>query len=98
MSSRPPLITRHWFREGPVQPAGYWICAFPECGRHRADHVQAEGQWLDPAHTFTPQRIAPSRCRTCGYHRQHTRHLPWTWDHYPAPVRTGTPSPTAIRP
>jgi hypothetical protein len=79
------LIVTHWFLEGPVQPEGYWICGFPHCGRHRSDHVQARGQWWKPAHPFIPQRTAPSRCYTCGYHRLHSRHVPWRWDQYPAP-------------
>ncbi|MER0476832.1 hypothetical protein ABR737_00415 [Streptomyces sp. Edi2] len=85
--ARTPLVTAHWFREGRVQPSGYWICGFGGCGRHRAEHVQAEGQWLDPVHAFTPRRTAASRCRTCGYHRRHTRHLQWAWDQYTARAR-----------
>lgn len=79
MTARPRLITTHWFREGPVQPEGYWICGFNGCGRHRADHVQAEGQWTAPLHAFAPQRIRPSRCKPCGRHRRHTMHTPLMW-------------------
>ncbi|MFJ5120950.1 hypothetical protein [Kitasatospora sp. NPDC088548] len=86
---RTSLITDHWHHIGPVRADGsdgYWICAWPDCGRHRSDHVQAEGQWLHPAHRFRPQRIAPSRCHACGYHRLHTRHVPWRWsDWEPTP-------------
>lgn len=78
MTARPPLITAHWFREGPVQPEGYWICGFNDCGQHRADHAQAEGQWTAPLHAFVPKRINPSRCRPCGKHRMNTVHTPWT--------------------
>ncbi|MFB7669031.1 hypothetical protein ACFC1R_34830 [Kitasatospora sp. NPDC056138] len=42
----------HWFREGPVQPDGYWICGVEGCGRHRSEHVQAQGQWVESAHGF----------------------------------------------
>ncbi|MFD9598579.1 hypothetical protein ACFWA9_38255 [Kitasatospora sp. NPDC059973] len=96
-SQRPPLITEHWFREGPIQPDGsdgYWICGWPGCGQHRADHAQAEGQWLLSPHPFQPQRIAPSRCYTCGYHWRHTRHVPWRWDQWSAPTRRDQPAPT----
>lgn len=87
MSPRPPLITDHWFQEGPTQPEGYWICGYRNCGQHRGDHRQAEGQWLATTHPFKPQRIAPSRCYTCGYHRLQTRHFPWRWDQYPSRSR-----------
>jgi len=84
--SRARLITTHWFREGPDWSSGYWICDFQGCGQHRADHAQAEGEWRAAVHLFTPQRTAPFRCRTCGYHRRHTRHVAWLWDHYTAPT------------
>lgn len=81
MSTRPPLITDHWFREGPVNPDGsdgYWIC--DRCGQHRGDHLQAEGHWLKPLHSFTPQaHWRPTHCKTCGRERRHTTHTPWTW-------------------
>jgi hypothetical protein len=76
----PRVITGHWFREGPGLPDGsdgYWICGI--CGQHRGDHVQAEGQWLLPLHSFVPQRHSPSRCKPCGRRRRHTAHVPWTW-------------------
>ncbi|MFB7375801.1 hypothetical protein ACFC6U_11795 [Kitasatospora purpeofusca] len=98
MSSRLPLILDHWFREGPDPASGYWICAYRGCGRHRSDHFQAEGQWLDPVHAFRPQRIAPSRCRACGYHRRHSRHVPWRWDQYPVPVLAGRGEQPSGRP
>jgi hypothetical protein len=91
VATRPPLITAHWFREGPVRPDGsdgYWICGFNGCGQHRGDHVQAEGQWLLPLHAFVPQRHAPSRCKPCGRHRRHTAHTPWTLPEQPGPRST----------
>ncbi|MFF6866687.1 hypothetical protein [Streptomyces ardesiacus] len=81
MTSRTPLITDHWFREGPVQPDGsdgYWICG--RCGQHRGDHLQAEGDWRKPLHTVVPMRIRPSHCKACGRHHRHTTHTPWTWE------------------
>jgi hypothetical protein len=87
MSDRPPLITDHWFREGPINPDGtdgYWICE--RCGQHRGDHLQAQGQWLLPLHTFAPQRIRPSHCKPCGRERRHTTHTPWTWDQLGQPT------------
>ncbi|MFD8597657.1 hypothetical protein ACFV1L_21905 [Kitasatospora sp. NPDC059646] len=89
-SQRPPLIGDHWHHVGPVRPDGtdgYWICARPDCGRHRSDHIQVEGEWLRrPPHRFRPQWIAPARCRTCGYHWRHTFHMPWRWDQWEAPT------------
>lgn len=73
------MITSHWFREGPVQPEGYWICDYDGCGQHRGHHLQAEGQWLLPTHTFEPSRIRRSHCKPCGRHSRHTTHTPWTW-------------------
>jgi len=82
MTRRPPLITDHWFREGPVQPDGsdgYWIC--DRCGQHRGDHLQVEGHWLKPLHTFVPLvNYRPSYCRTCGRNHRHTTHTPWLWE------------------
>lgn len=89
MIPRPPLITAHWFREGPVQPDGsdgYWIC--DRCGQHRGDHLQAEGHWLLPLHTFVPKRHWPSHCKPCGRHRRHTVHTPWMM---PEPEPRSTP-------
>lgn len=82
--TRRPLITDHWFREGPDETpgSGYWICGWPGCGEHRADHAQAEGHWRAEVHPFRPQRINPPRCHTCGFHRSQTRHLLWTWASY----------------
>lgn len=84
MSGRPPLITDHWFREGPVLPDGsdgYWIC--DRCGQHRGDHLQAEGSWLKPLHPFVPLvNYRPSYCRTCGRERRHTTHTPWLKEQY----------------
>lgn len=82
------LVTSHWFREGPIQPDGsdgYWICGYRGCGRHRSDHVQYEGHWLLPLHTFVPQRTNPVRCRPCGWHWLNTIHTPWAWDHWETP-------------
>lgn len=82
MTRRPPLITDHWFREGPGLPDGsdgYWICG--RCGQHRGDHLQAEGHWLKPLHPFVGLvNYRPSYCRTCGRHHRHTTHTPWTWE------------------
>jgi hypothetical protein len=89
MTARPPLVTDHWFREGPGLPDGsdgYWICGI--CGGHRGDHVQAEGAWRKPLHAFVLQRNFPSHCRTCGRRRRHTVHAPLWW----ATVKT--PAPT----
>ena len=77
----PALITGHWFREGPIQPDGsdgYWICG--RCGGHRGYHVQVEGDWLLPLHTFVPQRLSPIRCKPCGRRQRHTVHTPLWWD------------------
>ncbi|MFE0207038.1 hypothetical protein [Streptomyces sp. NPDC058985] len=82
-NTRPPLITDHWFREGPVQPDGsdgYWICGYQGCGQHRGDHLQAEGDWLKPLHPVVPMRIRPSHCKACGRHHRHTTHVPWRWE------------------
>lgn len=88
MSARPPLITDHWHREGPIQPDGsdgYWICDI--CGQHRGDHLQVEGHWRKQLHTFTPQaRWRPTHCRTCGRHHRHTTHTPWTWEQLTRPA------------
>ncbi|MFJ2746178.1 hypothetical protein ACIO3O_41690 [Streptomyces sp. NPDC087440] len=91
-ASRRVLVTAHWFREGPDPLEGYWICDFPGCGRHRGDHVQAEGQWRDDVHPFVPQRISSVRCYTCGRRHRHTRHLAWTWERYDALVQDGVPA------
>jgi hypothetical protein len=91
MLARPPLITAHWFREGPTQPDGsdgYWICGYNGCGQHRADHAQAEGQWTAPLHPFVAQRINPSRCQPCGKHRKNTVHTPWMMPEQPGPRST----------
>ena len=81
----------HWFREGPRQPdrGEYWICGAAGCGRHRSEHVQARGQWVEAAHGFTAQRIAPSRCERCGHHRLHSRHGTWRWKQYEGGERRG---------
>jgi hypothetical protein len=82
VNARPPLITDHWHREGPIQPDGsdgYWICAI--CGQHRGDHLQAEGAWLKPLHPFVSLvNYRPKHCRTCGREWRHTTHTPWTWE------------------
>ncbi|MEV0193152.1 hypothetical protein AB0I39_32055 [Kitasatospora purpeofusca] len=44
----------HWFREGPAQSQGHWICGVAGCGRRRHEHFQARGQWVEAAHGFTP--------------------------------------------
>lgn len=83
MSGGTPVITGHWFREGPGLPDGsdgYWICGYKGCGQHRGHHVQAEGQWLLPLHAFVPKRHAPSVCKPCGRRRRHTVHAPLMWD------------------
>jgi hypothetical protein len=81
MSARPPLITEHWFRPGPVNPDGsdgYWIC--DRCGQHRGDHLQAEGHWLKPLHSFVTTRIRPKHCKACGQEWRHPTHTPCTWE------------------
>lgn len=90
MTARPPLITDHWFRAGPVRPDGtdgYWICDYQGCGQHRGDHLQAEGHWRKPLHTFVPlANYRPSYCQTCGRERRHTTHTPWTWEQLAQPT------------
>lgn len=81
MSARPPLITDHWFREGPVHPDGsdgYWIC--DRCGQHRGDHLQAEGHWRLPLHSFVKMRTRRKHCKACGREWRHTTHTPWLWE------------------
>lgn len=88
--TRPPLITDHWHRPGPVLPDGsdgYWICTL--CGGHRGDHVQVEGHWLLPPHAFVPQADwRPKHCRVCGRLWRHTTHTPWLWEQLERAGRT----------
>lgn len=79
------MITDHWHRSGPVRPDGsdgYWICAYNGCGQHRGDHVQAEGEWMNPLyplHQFVAKNHQPSHCKPCGRRRRHTLHMPLFW-------------------
>ncbi|CAM5287051.1 hypothetical protein GCM10010329_85880 [Streptomyces spiroverticillatus] len=90
--ARRGLITAHWFRQGPDPLEGYWICDFHGCGRHRSDHVQAEGHWRAEPHPFTPQRRNSPRCYTCGGDFRQSRHIAWTWDRYGALLQDGVPA------
>ncbi|MFF0894719.1 hypothetical protein [Streptomyces sp. NPDC003278] len=64
------MIRDHWFRADYTgQP-----CAYQACGRPRAEHVEACGEWMGPRHWFRPTWRRPSQCARCDRPFAHSTH------------------------